>query len=50
MVFWLRRSSHLEKTWMDSTLREDAATTTREVSRAVKESEMSKNFLKENYV
>jgi NTP pyrophosphatase (non-canonical NTP hydrolase) len=33
--------SYLEKTWMDSTLRENASTTTREISRAFKESEMS---------
>jgi len=40
MVFRLRRSSHLEKVWMDSTLREDAATPTREISRTFKESKM----------
>ncbi len=40
MVFWLRRSSYLEKVWMDSTFREDAATTTREISRTFKESKM----------
>jgi NTP pyrophosphatase (non-canonical NTP hydrolase) len=33
--------SYLEKTWMDSTLRENASTTTREISRTFKESEMS---------
>ena len=40
MVFRFRRSSDLEKVWMDSTLREDAATTTREISRTFKESKM----------
>jgi NTP pyrophosphatase (non-canonical NTP hydrolase) len=40
MVIWLRRSSHLEKVWMVSTKREDAATTTRK-SYGIKESEMS---------
>ena len=33
MVFRIRRSSNLEKTRMDTTKREDAAPTTREVSR-----------------
>ena len=41
MVFWLRRSSYLEKVWMDSTFREDAATTTREISRTFAEGEMN---------
>ena len=40
MVIWLRRSSHLEKAWLVSTKRKDAATTTRE-SHGIKESEMS---------
>ena len=40
MVFRIRRSSHLEKVWMDSTFREDAATTAREVPRTFKESKM----------
>ena len=40
MVFWIRCPSNLEKTWMESTFREDAATTTRE-SHGIKESEMS---------
>ena len=40
MVFRIRRSSHLEKVWMDSTFREDAATPTREISRTFKESKM----------
>ena len=40
MVFRIRRSGHLEKVWMDSTFREDAATTTREISRTFKESKM----------
>jgi len=48
MVFWLRRSSHLEKVWMDSTLGEDAATTAREVPRATKESEMT-DWMNEEY-
>jgi hypothetical protein len=39
MVFWLRRSSHLEKVWLVSTKRKDAAATTRE-SHGIKESEM----------
>ena len=39
MVIWLRRSSHLEKVWLVSTKREDAATTTRE-SYGIKESQM----------
>jgi hypothetical protein len=38
MVFWLRRASPLAQARMDSTLREDVATTTREVSRATSES------------
>jgi NTP pyrophosphatase (non-canonical NTP hydrolase) len=33
--------SYLEKAWMDSTFRENASTTTREISRTFKESEMS---------
>ena len=37
MVIWLRRSSHLEKVWLVSTKREDAAATTRE-SYGIKES------------
>jgi NTP pyrophosphatase (non-canonical NTP hydrolase) len=41
MVFRVRCPSYLEKTWMDSTFRENGSTTTREVSRAFKESEMS---------
>ena len=43
MVFRIRRSSHLEKTWMDSTFREYAATTTREISRAFAEGEMTQD-------
>jgi len=43
MVFWLRRSGNLEKVWMDSTFREDAATTAREVPRAFAEGEMNEN-------
>jgi hypothetical protein len=44
MVFRIRCSSYLEKAWMDSTLGEDASTTTREISRAFKESEMIKDL------
>jgi hypothetical protein len=33
----------LEKAWMDSTFREDAATPTREISRAFAEGEMNEN-------
>jgi hypothetical protein len=40
MVFRIRRSSYLEKAWMDTTFREDAATTTRKISRTFKESEI----------
>ncbi len=43
MVFRIRRSSHLEKVWMDSTFREYAATTTREISRAFAEGEMTQD-------
>ena len=39
MVFWIRCSGNLEKTWMESPKREDAATTSRE-SHGIKESEM----------
>jgi NTP pyrophosphatase (non-canonical NTP hydrolase) len=41
MVFRVRCSGYLEKIWMDSTFRENASTTTREISRAFKESQMS---------
>jgi len=40
MVFRIRCPGNLEKAWMDSTLREDVATTTRE-SNGIKESKMS---------
>jgi hypothetical protein len=33
----------MEKVWMDSTFREDAATTTREISRAFKESAVNQD-------
>jgi len=38
MVFRIRRSGNMEETWMESTIREDDSTTTREGCSATKES------------